>query len=375
MPYGGHFGHTKNQNFSSRQCPQIGPQGPRGWIGAQGPQGPQGNDGIQGSQGSDGSQGVTGPVGETALSPWYESWDILTQSTVEEVANEIYDVYFHGFWPPVTGFYNKIKVRIREVNGLSGEQIKVIAGVYDNGGSGIGSCGRLPYQSPAPRTLLTSGHQTVGPTSAGPTVPCLSEYDDLYVTIPLDPPVQLIRDKIYFIGLKTWRDYSSYLDASGTVSYYGTRRTIGYSNGTLTPTQASYGPNGWKGLSGNASNGLGNVAMSYANTQNYGQSQAGAPPTPWTGVQLPSIVPNPALSSGVYPAGSYITPTGDVSNNHPERGLAAFWFIIYGPQTGSGAGMGLQGIQGIQGLQGIQGIQGAQGIQGFTGSGNTRKRR
>ena len=47
---------------------------------------------------------------------------------------------------------------------------------------------------------------------------------------------------------------------------------------------------------------------------------------------------------------------------------AAYWFIIYGPQTISGASSGPQGAQGAQGDNGSDGAQGPQGDNGSDGA-------
>ena len=195
MSYGGHFGYNSYRNVNNRPgaCAQKGQKGEFGPGGTPGPQGPQGPQGIKGEKGM-GITGSTGAMGVSALSPWYESWDILTQSTVEETATNMYEIYFHGFWPPVTGYYDKIKVRIRNAcrffasSSYMFQLQSMIMG-------GLELPIKLPLQSPAPENLLIKGSVAV---SAIP-----SPYDDQFVTVALDNAVQLIRDRIYFVALKT----------------------------------------------------------------------------------------------------------------------------------------------------------------------------
>ncbi len=349
MSYGGHFGYNSYRNVNNRPgaCAQKGQKGEFGPGGAPGPQGPQGPQGIKGEKGM-GITGSTGAMGVSALSPWYESWDILTQSTVEETATNMYEIYFHGFWPPVTGYYDKIKVRIRNASGTG--PLIVSAAIYDNGGSGLPT--KLPLQSPAPENLLRKGSVAAS---------ILSPYDDQFVTVALDNAVQLIRDRIYFVALKTHTPQTT--PPSLTCSYYGTRRTIGYSNGTDDPSINPGAPIGkLAGLPGDNANGLGQVDMNYATTQAYRTTVGN--PNYYDSTYFPTPIPNPALGS------AYVTPTGDTAsppNNNTTRSLAAFWFIVYGPQTGAGAIMGPQGAQGAQGFFGLQGLQGIQGIQGLEG--------
>jgi len=356
MSYGGHFGYNSYRNVNNRPgaCAQKGQKGEFGPGGAQGPQGPQGPQGIKGEKGM-GITGSTGAMGVSALSPWYESWDMLTQSTVEETATNMYEIYFHGFWPPVTGYYDKIKVRIRNVAGPSLLPLNVSAAIYDNGGSGVP---RLPLQSPAPENLLIKGSVAVSSTP--------SPYDDQFVTVALDNAVQLTRDRIYFVALKTHTPYTG-VTPQITCSYYGTRRTIGYSNGTDDPSINPGAPIGkLAGLPGDNANGLGQVDMNYATTQAY-RTDPSIGLNYYDSTFFPTPIPNPGSGSG-----SYVTPTGDTASavqgaNDTTRSLAAFWFIVYGPQTGAGAIMGPQGAQGAQGVLGLQGPQGIQGIQGLEG--------
>jgi hypothetical protein len=232
----------------------------------------------------------------------------------------MYEIYFHGFWPPVTGYYDKIKVRIRNVAGSSLLPLNVSAAIYDNGGAGVP---RLPLQSPAPENLLIKGSVAVSSTP--------SPYDDQFVTVALDNAVQLTRDRIYFVALKTHTPYTGVPPALPpiTCSYYGTRRTIGYSNGTNLPTQGAPAPTGTlAGLPGDNANGLGQVDMNYATTQAYRTTVGNL--NYYDSTYFPTPIPNPA--SG------YVTPTGDTAsaplgNNDTTRSLAAFWFIVYGPQT------------------------------------------
>jgi len=335
----------------------TGLTGPTGNTGPTGPQGIPGSStqtGATGSTGSTGSAGPTGTIGPTghtgpmgttgqsALSPWYESWNILTQSTVEEVADQFEEIYWHGFWCPVTGFYDKVRVRIRNAAGQTGPTGPTITvGVYGNTGAPFGPADEL--QDPCPADLLSAGSITVDSTSP---------YDDQYMSIDI-PTIELDRDNIYFVALKTHQGTST---LSTAPSYYGSRRIIGYSNGTTGPAAQGL-PNVAPGLLGipgaydppnSASpNGLGQVNMSWVTTYNYSGSNAGgggpvADPT----YDTPTLIPN-GYNAALNP-NFYISVDGnvDATGLRLRPYLGSFWFTLLGPQTAAGAAMGPTGSAG-----------------------------
>ena len=328
-----------------------GAQGDTGSQGFTGAQGDTGSQGFTGAQGNTGAQGIKGEKGDSSgggggssINPWYESWNMLTQSTVEAVADQYEKIYFHGFWCPVSGTYDNIKVRFRNVAGsFTNPNLAVTAGIYDNSGSGNPHL--LPLQAPAPSIRLTQG--TININAVYPLSPTgiYSAWDDLFIDIPVSP-VDLSRNKIYFIALKTRKEAQGNGPQGlgpSSINYYGTRRTIGYSNGTQTPTQSmsSGGSQGLIGIPGEYTipnpNGLGQVALSYATTINYDNS--GTNPT-YLQNSLPTSISNPAGPPYT------ISVDGDpVQDPQPKftPHLGSFWFIVEGPQTsGGGGGSGSQ---------------------------------
>jgi hypothetical protein len=146
------------------------------------------------------------PINETTLKQWYNYWDIhdIVQDESNAVAKKLFNIYWHSFKCQETGFHNKIKLRILKANGPADEPLKVLVGIYDTN------------VNLTPENLLTKGHLNL--------VGQPHEYNNKFVTVEFDS-INLTKDKLYYVGIKSWIWQETIDPDSHYIHYYGIKNS------------------------------------------------------------------------------------------------------------------------------------------------------
>jgi len=275
--------------------------------------------GDKGDQGDIGNKGATG---EGGLNLWHENWTMPSENTNNQVTVENDHIYFQAFWVDTTGDYTNIKFRcFDKENGAFGVGgSKILAGIYKDGyvPPGVGAAPWDPSNvggpgMPWPNIKIAEGSKQAN----------INVDDGFWVDISLNTSITLTRNEIYFLAFKAGQDPSS-----------NSWRTIWY--------------------------GIDNVNDASGMSMLWVRDTAGVGNTDWE--TLPSL--------------SYGSETIDTVTTYypPIRNDKGLWFIVYGPQTATGASKGItgqKGATGTDGNNGAKGDDGAKGLQGAAGTGLT----
>ena len=181
----GYQGYTGFTGFTGPkgETGMTGVTGPTGYQGRQGEKGQKGLDGGPGGgTGSTGATGVTGAQGLTGAVPdasvWYQSWNLTTSGPGQNGANLNKVQYFHGFIAPISGIYNTIRIRTREVK----TGVTAYAAIYSS---------TSDTNSPTPLNRMS----LFNPTGISVTL------NDTFYDINIGNTT-LTRGKIYFIAIR-----------------------------------------------------------------------------------------------------------------------------------------------------------------------------
>jgi len=99
----------------------TGADGTDGAKGDKGDTGADGNNGVKGEAGNDGTKGIAGTKGiDGATNINYQTWDLVNNAFYDTEGDPINlsgaqdknVVYYHAFFPPITGVYNKVEIRV-----------------------------------------------------------------------------------------------------------------------------------------------------------------------------------------------------------------------------------------------------------------------
>ena len=179
----GYTGPTGAQGKSGGGTGLTGYTGMTGMTGYQGQKGEKGLDGGGGGgtgptgfTGLTGAQGLTGAVPDSSV--WYQSWNLTTSGPGQHGANLNKVQYFHGFIAPISGIYNTIRVRTREVK----TGVTAYAAIYSS---------TSDTTTPTPLNRMS----LVNPVGVSITL------NDTFYDINIGNTT-LTRGKIYFIGIR-----------------------------------------------------------------------------------------------------------------------------------------------------------------------------
>ena len=172
-------------------------------------------------KGSKGDVGDKGPAGDTE-NLWYESWNLnYERSTGDGIDIENNHIYFQGFWNKTSGYYTNLKFRIfsNDVQNPNNSTYNVLrnsawrVAIYTNGNqSAIDSInvngGYSPWNTtdgisePWPKFKLGEGIYGPGSKYYSNQIDDITSKDNYYIDIKFEEPIELHRNKIYFIAIK-----------------------------------------------------------------------------------------------------------------------------------------------------------------------------
>ena len=192
---------------------QKGATGADGTDGQKGDTGSDGNDGVKGEKGIDGNDGTKGIDGATNIN--YQTWDLVNTAFYNTNGDAIdlsgagqkNVVYYHAFFPPITGVYNKVEVRVWDAN-ISTAGLDIFCGIYSDAGN-------ILTNTQAPGSRISSGLDKFGNIGTFPYIGGIDSCD-----INDGDGITLTKGTLYWIAIKYQDINPPSLD---TISFYASK--------------------------------------------------------------------------------------------------------------------------------------------------------
>ena len=187
-----------------------------------GPQGEKGEVGNTGDKGGDGSKGEQGKDGGSNIH--YQTWDLANNAFHDqdgeinlEGAHEKKTVYYHAFFPPATGVYNKVEIRVHtdNITSFPPQGLKIYCAIYENVlNSEYGGGAFNNEQAPGGKLTASDLFANIGTSTSTHS----GGID--YCDINGGDGITLTKGKLYWIGIK-YQDY--FISSEDSISFYSSK--------------------------------------------------------------------------------------------------------------------------------------------------------